>query len=127
MKKIIALLFICSLGFSDNITLNNQTSIPQKNEPTKIAIQWATSARQVTDLNNQGTKLNTKTLQNISHTGQVNLKVPSNASYFRIFAWTKGTGEPNLLTNWVEVVPNKTYNLESSHLVPAVLMHGTGC
>jgi hypothetical protein len=81
----------------------------------------------VTDHNNammQGAKLNTKTL---SHTGQINLKVPGQASYFRILAWTKGTGEPNLLTNWVEVVPNKTYNLESSHLVPAVLMHGTGC
>ena len=134
MKKIalffLSLLVVATTAFADNLVLENQTSYPVKNQKSKMAIQWATSAKEVDAANNaviNGTKLNPKTLQVLTQTGKVNLNIPSKAEYFRVLVWSKGEGEPDLLTNWVDIVPNKTYTLKADHLVPSVLMSGTGC
>lgn len=133
MKKII--LFFLSLivttgGFADTLVLENQTSYPLKNQKTKIAIQWAKSGKDVDEGNHaliHGSKLNPYTVQSLNQTGQIRLNIPKNAEYFRVLAWSKGKGTPDLHTNWVEIVPNKTYTLKADHLVPTVLMYGTGC
>ena len=133
MKKILfflSLLVVGATGFAENIVLMNQTGYPSKNQQSKIAVQWANSAKEVTDANNaviSGSKLNPDTMQAVTQTGKMKLNVPAKAEYFRVLAWSKAEGEPNLVTNWVEVVPNKTYTVKADHLVPAVLMAGTGC
>ena len=133
MKKII-LFFISILvgttGFAESIVLNNQASTPTNNPKSKIAIQWATSARNAEVGNNlvkQGLKLNPDTLRVITQVGKINLNIPKKAEYFRALVWSKGAGAPDLLTNWVNIVPNKTYTLNEDHLVPLALMAGTGC
>ena len=131
MKKI-ALFFIliAATGFADNLALDNQTGYPLKNQKSKIAIQWATSAKEVEEGNSaviQGLKLKPDTLQPLTQPGTALLTIPKKAQYFRVVAWSKGEGEPDLLTNWVDIVPNKTYTLKSDHLIPSVLMLGTGC
>ncbi|MBU6447072.1 MAG: hypothetical protein KGQ49_06710, partial [Verrucomicrobia bacterium] len=64
----------------------------------------------------------------ITSQGKVRLSAPKNAEYFRILVWSKeGGGEPDLMTNWVEVVSKKHYTLTTDKLFPAVLMYGTGC
>ena len=134
MKKIalffLSLLVIATTGFAENLVLDNQTSYPAKNQKAKIAVQWANSAKEVDEGNNailQGSKVNTKTLKVLNQPGMVNLKVPKTAEYFRVLVWSKGDGAPDLHTNWVEIVPNKTYTLQTDHLVPSVLMQGSGC
>lgn len=134
MKKIalffFSLLVVATTGFAENLVLENQTSYPAKNPNSKMAIQWASSGREVDDGNNamiNGAKLNSNSMQPLTKSGKVNLNIPKNAEYFRVLVWSKGEGNPDLLTNWVEVVPNKTYKLEADHLVPAVLMFGFGC
>ena len=74
-----------------------------------------------------GVQLNPQTLQVLTRSGTIQLSVPKKAEYFRVVAWSKGEGEPDLLTNWVDIVPNKVYTLQTDHLVPTVLMIGTGC
>lgn len=132
-KKIV--LFILSLlviapGFAENLVLDNQTSYPLKNQKSKMVIQWATSAKEV-DENNKalthGLKMNPDSMQVLTQQGKISLTIPKKAEHFRVLAWSKGEGEPDLITNWVDVVPNKTYTLKSDHLVPAVLLSGTGC
>ena len=134
MKKIMlfffSLLAVATTGFADNLVLENQTSYPAKNQKNKMAIQWATSAKEVDESNKallHGTKLNPDTLQVITQSGRINVSIPKKAEYFRVLAWSKGEGDPDFHTNWVDVVPNKTYTLEADHLVPSVLMSGTGC
>jgi hypothetical protein len=134
MKKImlfcLSILAVATTGFADNLVLENQTSYPAKNQKTKIAVQWATSAKEVEEGNHaalNGLKLNPNSLQTLNQSGKINLNIPSKAEYFRVLVWSKGEGNPDLLTNWVEVVPNKTYTLKADHLVPSVLMAGTGC
>lgn len=134
MKKFmlfyLSLLAAATTGFAENIVLENQTSYPLENQKSKIAIQWATSGKDVDEGNNaliNGTKLNPDTLQVLTESGKVNLSIPEKAEYFRVLVWSKGEGEPDLLTNWVDIVPNKTYTLKKDHLVPAILMLGTGC
>ena len=130
--KIIALFFLSLLfttaAFADNFVLENQTSYPA--QKSKMAVQWATSAKEVDEVNKAwltALKLNPETLQMLTQTGKINLSIPSKAEYFRVIVWSKGEGEPDFLTNWVEIVPNKTYTLETAHLIPAVLMPGSGC
>ena len=134
MKK--TMLFFFSLfafatgGFADNIVLDNQSAYPMKNQKSKIAIQWASSAKEVEEGNSvviHGGKLNANSMEAITQSGKINLTIPKKAQYFRILAWSKGEGEPDLLTNWVDVVPDKTYTLKADHLSPAILMLGTGC
>lgn len=132
MKKI--LVFLLSLvaitGFAENIVLENRTSYPNKDQDSKIAIQWATSAKEVDEGNQasiHGLELNRNSIQVLKKSGKIDLKTPKKAEYFRIVAWSKKTSDPDFLTNWVEIEPNKTYVLEEDHLVPAVLILGTGC
>lgn len=134
MKKImllcLSLLMLTATVFAENIVLENQTNYPVENDKSKIAVQWATSAKEVEEANKAvtyGTKLNLDTMQVLTKSGKVNLHIPDKAAYFRILVWSKGQGDPDLLTNWVETVPDKTYTLKPDHLVPAVLMSGTGC
>ena len=132
MKKItlffFSLLVIAATGFAECITLDNQTSYPK--ETSKIAVQWATSVKDVQDANQaimQGTKMKPGSLQIITQLGTVKLSVPNNAQHFRVLVWTKGNGEPDLLTNWVDITPNKSYILKDDQLIPSVLMPGSGC
>jgi hypothetical protein len=132
MKKIILFLYsmlVATTGFAGNFILNNQTSNPN-NEKSRIAIQWAFTAKDVAENNNkiiQGKKLNPHSLRVLTQTGKINLTIPKHAEYFRVLVWSKGVGEPDLLTNWVDIVPNKTYTLNKDYLIPRVLMSGMGC
>lgn len=131
MKKIIvfflSLLAVTVNGFADTILLENQTTHPQK---SKMAIQWASSAKEAEESNQAimfGKKLNPQKLQFIDQSGNVEVNIPEKAEYFRVLVWSSEEKEPDLLTNWVDVVPNKKYPLKQEHLVPSVLMSGTGC
>lgn len=127
--SIFAILFASS-GFSDSLVVENLTSYPDKNQNSKIAIQWATSAVELEEGNQaliSGSKLDPNTIQVLRQSGKIKVTIPKRAAYFRIIAWSKGDGEPDFHTNWVEIIPNKTYILETDHLVPSVLMQGMGC
>lgn len=134
MKKFtlvfLALLTLAAAGFAQEIVLENQTSFPNKDKRTKMAIQWAASAKEVDDYNKAlmyGYKFNTSSIQDIAQSGKVNLKIPEKAEYFRILSWSKEQKDPDYITNWVDIIPNKTYTLKPDQLVPTVLMLGTGC
>lgn len=134
MKKItlfvLSLFVVSATGFADVIYIDNQSPYPNINEKSKLAIQWATSAKEVDEANNatkQGLKLDPKTVQVVSELGKVKLTVPAKAEHFRVLVWSNGQGEPDLHTNWVDVVPNKTYTLKTDHLVPVLVMIGMGC
>ncbi|KTC85443.1 MULTISPECIES: hypothetical protein [Legionella] len=133
MKKLILSflsLLITSLVFAQNIVVNNQTNFPNKNKAAKIAIQWANSAKDIQKSNKAlmyGLKLNPSSLQVLLQLGMNELSIPESAKHFRVLVWSEGKTKPNLLTNWVDVMPNKTYNLLQEQLAPTVLMVGTGC
>ena len=134
MKKIalcfLCLCFIAATGFAENLTLDNQSTYPMKHQNSKMAVQWASSAKEIEEGNQalmHGSKLNPSTLQAITKPGKIKLSIPKNAEYFRVLTWSKGDGDPDFNTNWVNIVPNKTYTLEEDHLVPSVLMSGSGC
>lgn len=128
MKKLFVLLLLSSSLFADTLTLENQTSYPTKK--SKMAVQWASSAREIEDINQAmiyGLTLNANTFKTLSQLGKTTLNIPKLAQYFRVLVWSQGQKEPDLLTNWVEIVPDKTYTLEADHLIPAVLLCGSGC
>ncbi len=130
MKKIALFILLAVTAFADQITLNNQTVYPSNQQKAKIAVQWANSAKEVDEANNAliyGTKLKTGSLKVLTQSGTIQLTIPARAEHFRILVWTKGYGDPDLVTNWVDITPGKTYTLETDHLVPAVLMSGSGC
>ena len=134
MKKMMLVLFVllalARVGCAENFVLENQTIYPNKAQKSKIAIQWASSAQEVDEGNKAvtyGLKLNSSTLQLLAQSGKVNVTIPDNAEHFRVLVWSKGQKEADLLTNWVDIVPNKTYTLTTDFLVPVVLMAGTGC
>lgn len=131
MKRI-AILFIslAAAAFSENLIFENETAHPIQHESSKMAIQWAFSAKEVQEHNQaliQGAKLNASTLQAVVKQGKMKFSIPKNAEYFRVVVWLKGKESPSLITNWVEIVPNKLFQLKSDHLIPAVLMSGMGC
>jgi len=134
MKKMMlvlcALLVVARAGFAESFVFENQTIYPNKAQKSKIAIQWASSAQDVDEGNKAvtyGLKLNSTTVQLLAQAGKVNINIPDNAEHFRILVWSKGQKDPDFLTNWVDIVPNKTYTLTTDFLVPVVLMAGTGC
>jgi hypothetical protein len=130
MKLFFLSLLIATTGFADTFVLQNQTSYPSKGQTAKIAVQWASTAREVDEGNKaliHGYKLDPSKLQPLIRVGKIKLNIPKDAEYFRVLAWSKGQEDPDLITNWVEIVPNKTYTLEADHLFPAVLMSGCGC
>lgn len=115
--------------FAENLVLENQTSYPQMNKKSIISVQWAASAKEVDEGNKAliyGFKLKPESLKRLSQSGN-KLDIPKKAEYFRVLVWTAGEESPDLVTNWVDVIPDKTYVLKQDHLVPAVLMSGTGC
>lgn len=126
----ITLFAITTSGFSEEIVLDNRSSHPNKDLNSKIAIQWVSTAKEVDEGNKAlifGIKLNPNTIQFLEQSGKITLTIPKNAEYFRVLVWSKNEENPDLLTNWVDVIPKKTYTLDANHLVPAVLMSGTGC
>lgn len=129
MKKLFLLMLLLSaVGFAENLVFDNQTSYPGKG--SKMMVQWASSAKEVEEGNQavmHGAKLNNKSLRMITHSGKNNISIPKKSEYFRVLIWSMNTIDPDLLTNWVEVVPNKTYTLKDDLLVPSVLMSGMGC
>lgn len=133
MKKIALFFFlmlVITTGFADSFVLNNQAANPTKNKKSKIAIQWANSVKDVEENNSrikQGKKLNPNSLQVLTKMGKINLDIPKNAEYFRVLVWSKGVGEPDFLTNWVDIIPSKVYTLDKDHLIPLILMSGMGC
>jgi len=130
LRLLIASLLFTTGAFADQLILENLSNYPQQKKSSKIAVQWANSAREIEEGNQAlvaGTKLNPSTMQYITKTGEIKLTIPPKAEYFRVLAWSNGQGEPDFHTNWVEIIPNKSYTLEADHLVPTVLMSGMGC
>ncbi len=133
MKKTV-LFFLLTLvvptGFTESLMLNNQALNPTNNHKSTIAVQWATSAKEIEESNNRlqnEIKLNQDTLRVITQTGKNKLDIPQKAEYFRVLVWSKSTGTPEFITNWIDIELNKTYTLNKEHLVPFILMRGTGC
>jgi hypothetical protein len=119
--KFLTLLLFSSL-FADSITLENKSTHP------KIAVQWASSARVAQDSNDalmQGDPLPKDLYYPRKEISKIT--IPANASYFRIVAWDSKNKNPDYLTNWVEIVPDKTYEIDDEHLTPVLLMNGMGC
>lgn len=133
MKKLAGVFFFLlgvTSAFADSIILNNQALNPAHDKKSKMAIQWVNSAKDVEEENTKlkrGENLNPNSLQNLNHAGKIQLIIPKKAEYFRVLVWTKAAREPDLLTNWVDVVPKKTYTLNKDLLVPLVLISGMGC
>jgi len=133
MKKIVVFFFlmlVVTTGFTDSFVLDNKTSNFTNNKKSRMMIQWADSAKDVEESNNrikQGKKLNPHSLHLLTQNGKINLDIPKNVKYFRVLAWSKGEVEPDLLTNWVDIIPGKVYTLNEDHLIPLALMSGMGC
>lgn len=134
MNKVILFFFsllFTSAVFANGFVLNNQLANPPSNKKFRIAIQWASSAKEVKKYNiaiKHGEKLNPRSLQMLAGLGKVNIATPKNMEYFRVLVWSKGKGEqPDLLTNWVDIISNKTYTLNENQLTSLALMAGMGC
>ena len=120
-----ALLAVASGGMADSIILDNQTT----GHPSKMVIHWVASgeeARQANYAVRYDSRVDPQHTQPIQGVGPITLTVPEHAESFRILVWEEGDQDP-LLTNWVDVIPDKTYVLQDEHLSPTVLMAGTGC
>ncbi|HHT0591639.1 TPA: hypothetical protein ACTXXA_001302 [Legionella anisa] len=133
MNKIfvcLCLYFTASTALATQIMLDNKTNYPQKNNLGRIAVQWVTSAEAIQESNKtiiNGSELDLNSLMTLSQKGQIKLTLPNNANYFRVVVWSTGKRKPDLLTNWVDVVPNKTYSVNQDQLASAILMSGAGC
>jgi hypothetical protein len=128
MKKIVLFLLLTTSLLAESISLNNQTKYPTKQ--SKMAIQWANSAREVDESNKAlmyGEPLNRSTLQEISQTGKIKLTIPKHAQQFRLLVWTQNSEEPDYTTNWINIMPSKIYTLGNDYLIPVILMPGSGC
>jgi len=122
--------FTASTAVATQIVLDNKTNYPAKNDPGKIAVQWVTSAEAIQKTNKtiiNGSKLDLNSLMILSQKGQIHLTLPNHANYLRVVVWSTGKKGPDLLTNWVDIVPNKTYIVNQDQLAPAILMSGAGC
>lgn len=132
MKKILGFFFlilIVTSTLADSLVLNNQAPNFINNK-SKMAIQWATSNKEVEENNirlKQQKKLNPNSLQMLTRIGKIHLNIPKNAEYFRVLVWSNNKAEPDFLTNWVDIVPKKTYTLNKDYLIPSVLISGMGC
>lgn len=133
MKKILVyfgLIFMTQIAFSNTIIIENKTNYPEKNKDEAIAVQWAVSANATENanrgiLNAEG--VNSNFFMLLTQKGKNQLALPNEARYFRIIVWFNNKQEPVLLTNWVDVVPEKTYVVNQNQLVHRVLMSGAGC
>ena len=81
-------MFIGTTGFAESFVLNNTAPYPASNHTSKMAIQWATSARDVDDNNNivrKGLTLNPDSLKVLTQVGSINLDIPKKAEYLYAF------------------------------------------
>lgn len=133
MNKIsvyLCLYLMASTALATQIMFDNKTNYPEKNNPGKIAVQWVTSAEAIQESNKaiiNGSKLDLSSLMTLSQKGQIQLTLPNHANYFRVVVWSTGKKQPDLLTNWVDIVPNKTYIVNQDQLASAILVSGAGC
>lgn len=131
MKKSLIYLWLncmASTALANGFVLDNKTNYPGNNTAEKIAIQWVAST-EATQKNNKLllNDLDLSSILMLSKKGQIKLKPPLDVHYFRVLVWSTGKQEPDLLTNWVSIVPDKIYTLNQDYLIPAVLMSGAGC
>lgn len=124
LMKFFALCFFFSATlFADHIILKNETSF------SKIAVQWASSARMAQESNDTLMQRNPIPPASLSHLHQnkETVSIPKNTAYFRVLIWNSAQKYPEFLTNWVELVPGKSYLLKEEHLTPLLLLNGMGC
>src|SRR5579871_5404812 len=100
MKKILSCLFllVTTMGFAKNLVVDNQTPYPIREQKSKIAVQWAATAKEVDTYNKaiiSGSQMNPNSFQMLAQTGVIHLKIPNDAEYFRILVWTQDGLEPN--------------------------------
>lgn len=118
-------------GFADNFRIDNQTLYPAKNQLSRIAIEWAVTAREVEEGNQAiiyRKAPNRDKLRLLNCQGVSEITIPEKAQYFRVLAWSSIDGhEPDFVTNWVDIVPDKTYILKQEHLISIRLATGIGC
>ncbi|HIG0328469.1 TPA: hypothetical protein ACX87D_002368 [Legionella pneumophila] len=133
MNKILiylCLYFMTSITLAGKIVIDNKTNYPVKGNSRKIAVQWVATVEATQKANKiiiNGSKLDLNSLKIITQKGKTQLTLPNDSHYFRVVVWSTGKQQPDLLTNWVDIVPNKTYIINQDQLVPAILMSGTGC
>lgn len=132
MKKIFLSLYLscmASVVLAKSIVLDNKTSYPQNSN--QIALQWASSAKEVQKFNQDilnGRPLTSKSFTMLSKQREkIQLSTPNNARYFRVVVWSSVKKEPDLLTNWVDIIPNKNYVVHQNQLIPRALIAGAGC
>lgn len=102
-------MLVDAAGFADSLVINNKASYPAANQKSKMVIQWASSAKDVEEINSavkQGLKLNPDTFQALTQSGKISLEIPKKAEYFRVLVWSNGNEGPDFLTNWVDAVPS---------------------
>jgi len=122
MKCFVFCFLFVGTFFGDDFTFENTTSF------RKIAIEWASSAKMVQESNDSllQNELPTSDLFYLNN-AKTKVFIPKNAAYFRVLVWQTKQTLPDLLTNWVDIVPGKTYFLKEEHLTPILLMNGMGC
>jgi hypothetical protein len=124
MKFFAICLFFTTTLFAEHFTLQNATSFRD------IAIQWASSARMVQENNDSIMQRDSIPKKSLFYPRQnkATISIPKNAAYFRVLIW-EGLKKnlPDFLTNWVEIVPDKTYLLQKEHLTHFLLIQGMGC
>ncbi len=134
MNKVVLFFFsllFASVVFAHSFVLNNQVANSPDNNKFRFAIQWASSDKEVKEYNTrikQGEKLNPRSLQILARVGKIKVAIPKNMEYFRVLVWSKDKGkQPDLLTNWVDIIPNKTYTFNEDQLTSLALMSSMGC
>lgn len=121
---------MATTAHSEQFMIDNQTAYPARHQKFNIAVQWANSSKDIEvkqPVTAQGLKKHSVTLKLLTQIGKINISSPNKAEYFRVLVWSKSTNDPTFVTNWVNIVPNKTYTLNKEHLIPVALMAGTGC
>lgn len=121
MKSLLVFLFFMVSLSAENFILENKTSYQ------KIAVQWAPSARAVQESNDALMQGEAPSNLHYPREGVATITVPKAATYFRVLAWRAKEKMPDHLTNWVELVPGKSYSLKDEHLTPVLLLNGMGC
>lgn len=133
MKKIVISFFLCfinSLVFADTITIDNLSNYPSTTSTDKMMVQWATTAEATQKINEtiiNDQILDANAMTALTQKGKSQLTLPTDARYFRIMVWIGKAQGPDFLTNWVAIIPGKTYELQQNQLVPKIMMTGSGC
>lgn len=116
--------------FAHTITIDNQTHYPRKTSSERLMVQWAFTAESLHQENNttpSTLSIDSKMLQSLNQKGVLELTTPDRAQYFRILLWSPLKKQPDLLTHWVTLIPNKKYTVMNAHLMPLIMLSGLGC